>query len=92
MKFVDRRGNQGDEMVGRKDKRFRNDGHLYGHQSGILKSRILFNTLVIVAHQIGLEPITYWLEVRYSTLLKTNIYCYQLLLSLILSIYRGIIG
>ena len=29
--FGDRGGNEGDEMVGRKDKRFRNDGHLYGH-------------------------------------------------------------
>ena len=27
----DRRGNEGDEMVGRKDRGFRNDGHLYGH-------------------------------------------------------------
>ena len=37
MTFVDRSGNEGDEMVGRKDKRFRNDGHLYGHY-GLNKS------------------------------------------------------
>ena len=26
-----RRGDEGDEMVGRKGRRFWNDGHLYGH-------------------------------------------------------------
>jgi len=41
-----RMGDEWDEMVGRKGKGFRNDGHLYGHQGIIAKSQILCNPLV----------------------------------------------
>ena len=49
----------GDEMVGFKERRTPNDGHLYGHQGVIVKSHILCNPLVMLAHQTGLEPVTY---------------------------------
>ena len=49
-----------EELVGpSEDKKIWNDGHLYGHQGVIVKSQILYKPLVLVAHQTGLEPVTY---------------------------------
>ena len=50
-------------MAGFKEWKAQNDGHLYGHQGIIAKSQILCKPLVKLAHQTGLEPVTYWLEV-----------------------------
>ena len=59
-------------MAGFKEWKAQNDGHLYGHQGIIVKSQILCNPLVSVAHQQGLEPRTYWLEVLCTGKLTTT--------------------
>ena len=52
-----------DEMVGRKGKGFRNDGHLYGHQGlnyCFLKTR---NPSVLLVDRGGIEPPTHGFSV-----------------------------
>ena len=62
-----RRGDEGDEMVGRKGKGFRNDGHLYGHQ-GLNYCFIKYaNPLVLLVARGGIEPPTHGFSVRCST-------------------------
>jgi len=46
-------------MARQKGRKVRNYGHLYGHQGIIVKSQILYKPLVMLAHQTGLEPVTY---------------------------------
>ena len=53
-----------EEMLGMKWLDLKKDEHrtmdtLYGHQGVIVKSHILYKPLIKLAHQTGLEPVTY---------------------------------
>ena len=62
IQFGNRGGDEGDEMVGRKGKGFRNDGH-QGLNYCFLKSS---NSLVLLVARGGIETPTHGFSVRFK--------------------------